>query len=106
MNQIVGFPIGLLAVKGESFEVVGDGADHVVDRVISRRLFAASPRDAADFPINGAGAERRAFQRETFSKAPKVVRHAPPLALVGPASAGQPNQPKSPISADPALRRP
>ena len=106
MNQVVGFAIGLLAVEGEGFEIVGDGADHVVDRVISRRRVAASARDAADFPINGAGAKRRTFQRETFGKAAKVVRHATPLALVRPAGADQPDQPKPPISADPALRRP
>jgi hypothetical protein len=74
--------------------------------VVSRRRLTASPRDAADFPINGAGAERRTFQREAFREAAQVVRHAAPLALIGPASAGQPNQPKSPISADPMLRRP
>ena len=106
MNQIVRFAIGLLAVKGEGFEVLGDGTDHVVDRVISRRLFAASACDAADFPINGAGAQRRTFQRKTFGEAAKVVRHPPPLALVRPAGTDQPDQPKPAKSADPALRRP
>jgi hypothetical protein len=67
---------------GDKHPVVGDGADHVVDRVISRHLFAASACDAADFPINGAGAERRTFQRKTFGEAAKVVWHPPPLALV------------------------
>ena len=105
MNQVVGFAIGLLATQGEGFEIVGDGADHVVDRVISRRRLAAGPRDAADFPINGAGAERRSFQRQPFGEAAQIVRYTAPLSLVDAASADQPDQAKPPISTDPALGR-
>ena len=72
--------------------------------MISRRLLAAGPRDAADFPVNGAGAERRSFQCQAFGEAAQIVRYAPPLSLVGSASADQSDQAKPPISANPALR--
>ena len=104
MNQIVRFAIGLLAVKGEGFEVLGDGTDHVVDRVISRRRFAASARDAADFPINGAGAQQRTFQRKTSGSGegrpdpPPLARSARPARIS--------RSPKPAKSADPAPRRP
>jgi hypothetical protein len=55
--------------------------------VISRRRLAAGPRNAADFPVNGAGPERRSFQRQPFGKAAQIVRYTTPLSLVDTASA-------------------
>jgi len=63
MDQVVSFAIGLLAVESEGLEVVRNSADHVVDCVISRRLFPTSSRNAADLSVGGAWAERRTFQR-------------------------------------------
>jgi len=73
--------------------------------VISRRWLAAGPRYAADFPINGAGPERRTLQRQPFGEAAQIVWYATSLSLVDAARADQPDQAKLPISTDPALRR-
>jgi hypothetical protein len=44
------------------------------------------------------------MQCETFGEVAQVVRYTAAFALVRPCGAAQPREPKSPVSADPALR--
>jgi hypothetical protein len=77
MSQVVGLAIGLLAIQGEGLQIFRDGANQLVDRVISRRLFPSRPRDAANLPVSGTGAKRGALQGETFGEPEQIFRDMP-----------------------------
>ena len=81
INQIVCFAIGLFAAQGEGLQIFGNGADHLIDRVISRRLFPSRLCDTANVSINGTGTKRRALQGKGFGKAEQIFRDVP-LALI------------------------
>ena len=81
INQVLSFAIGLFAAQGQGLQIPGDGTGHLVDRVISRRLFPARLRDAANLPINGTRAKWRALQGKAFGKTEQIFGDMP-FALI------------------------
>ena len=54
VEQIIGFAVGLLAIKDKSREGIRNGADNIVDGVIAGRFLLLCLGDAADFPIDSS----------------------------------------------------
>ena len=103
INQIIGVAISLRTFDPECFQVLGDGADDVVDSVVSRWILALLTGNTAHFPINRTRAERWPLQREAFSEMTELLRQTAALTLIRPSGTGQAGQSEAPITAHPVL---
>jgi hypothetical protein len=73
MDKVVGRAIGFFAINGEGLQILGDGANDVVDSVVARRIAALVTCDAADLPIDGGWTKGGPLQRQAFGE----VAHPP-----------------------------
>src|SRR5580698_241608 len=74
MDKVVSRAIGLFTIDGERLQILGDGANDVVDSVVTGWFAALGSCDTADFSIYGARTERGSSQRETFGEMAQIVR--------------------------------
>ena len=106
MDKVVSRAIGFFTGDGERLQILRDGANDVVDSVVTGWFAVLGTCDTADFPIYGAGTERGSLQRETFGEMAQIVRQAATFSLIGPPGPGQTNQPEPTVPAHPVLSCP
>jgi hypothetical protein len=103
MDKVVGRAIGFFAINGEGLQILGDGANDVVDSVVARRIAALVTCDAADLPIDGSWTKGGPLQRQAFGEVAQIIRQTTAFPVIGPSGPGQASQPKSPVPANPIL---